>query len=141
MANTAKIVAALEQEKRGLCSGSLVEVNHGWANGSGPVRKSLACFVGALLYQAGYSPKRLRALEGDLSVPLGDDDEPKKNSPEFRARKKLMDVYGLTDEQIDAGINENDNFYASLAAYNSDERFSCEIERRDHMIEWAKGLQ
>lgn len=125
MANVDLIVSVLEKEKWGLCSGTLLE------NPPFNQRRGVPCFIGALLYHAGYTRRRLSALDGHLTMAYTyrefDEGRPCRNTREYHARKKLNKVYGLTDAQIDAGIAEND-------------LDSCEspLYRRDRMIAWVR---
>lgn len=144
MVKTELLVSALLKEKHGLCEGRLLE------EGGRVCRRGVGCFLGALLYHAGYRPSRIRALEDSLRVPLlgyGDVRED-TDSKEYRARARLQEFYGLNDDLIDDGRGENDNFSDLTSRWDQEtgdeypnhyER--TRLARRDHMIEWVKNLK
>lgn len=131
--NADKIISVLEKEP-GLCANSMT-------------RSGVSCFIGALLIETGYTPQRIRELEGHL-IPntVGPYDRVKGKYPnipasrtaEYWARKRLKEVYEMTDADIDAGISNNDSL--RKVEWRGLDLNSKEVQthRRDHMIKWVR---
>jgi hypothetical protein len=95
--NKEKIISVING-KQGLSYGRLVNVY------------GEMCFIGALLHNAGYSRTRLNGLSNCLLCsPFDRKKLPTSRTKEYWARKKLKDVYEMTDDDINDAIRKNDS--------------------------------
>lgn len=95
--NKEAVIQALEEEKHGLCNGTLCDSTS---------KEFVGCAVGALLFRAGWTQKRILGLEPDLEVWLEEDEIEK--SEEEKAIESLIDIYDMTREEVFRIMQIND---------------------------------